>query len=104
MILANFTLKPMGLHITPETTPINEKVYLETIGLLQANEDLVQKRLPSKLVEIIEQAAKRNHTHHNSSAPLLDLEKDWMETIVEEKRDSFLAACGYTMHSKHMNN
>ena len=104
MILANFTPKPLGLRITPETIHINEKVRLETIGMLQANEDLVHKRLPSKLVRIIKQAAKHKYSHHNSSAPLLDLEKEWIETIVEGKRDSFLAACGYARHLKHTNN
>ena len=104
MIPANFAPKPIGLHITPKTTHINEKVCLETIEMLQANEDLVHKRLWSNLVEIIEQAAKHKHTNHKISAPLLDLEKEWMETIVEGKRDSFLSACGYTRHPKHINN
>ena len=74
MILANFTPKPMGLRITPKTTCINEEVCLETITLLQANEDLVHQRLQLKIVEIIEHAAKHNHIHHNISTSFLKLE------------------------------
>ena len=77
MILANFTLKPLGLHITPETTYINEMVCLETTSLLQSNEDLVYKRLPTKLVEIIEHSARHTHTQHNTNIPLLDSEMHW---------------------------
>ena len=74
MILANLTPKPMGLRITPKTTCINEEVCLETITLLQANEDLVHQRLQLKIVEIIEHAAKHNHIHHNISTSFLKLE------------------------------
>ena len=85
MILANFTPKPLGLYTTPKTTYINEKVRLETTSLLQANEDLVHKRLPTKLVEIVEQSTKYNHAHHNIYTPFLEKEKYWKGITDVEK-------------------
>ena len=95
MILANFNPKTRGLHTTPETTYISDTIHIETISLIQTNNDLVYKRLSAKLVETIEHRTRLTHMQHNIPTHLFGSEIHWKEINEDTERDSFLATCGY---------